>query len=246
MTSNFDEINVDNRDDLGVRQPAYMTIEQPILWLLHEVNGLGIIPHYVTQIQTALIEGQINRARIERHLNHIVKTVRDIQQYGQVIFERSFAFDLSNTDLMDCITAAVNDVTPAIHEKGLQFLLESEFQELSLHCDPFWITVAVRNVLENAVKFTPNGTIAVRCGRYQSWVYIEIEDTGVGIPEEIIGRIFEDRFQASRKSDGMGMGLPIVKSVVERHGGTVTVESEIDKGSSFRLELPTASSTLMS
>jgi CheY-like chemotaxis protein len=100
------------------------------------------------------------------------------------------------------------------------------------------------NLLSNAVKFTPrNGRIEVRISRLDSLLGVTVSDTGVGISEEFLPFIF-DRFtqadtKTTRQHAGLGLGLSIVRHIIELHGGTVTAESEgVGKGTSFRLTLP--------
>jgi two-component system phosphate regulon sensor histidine kinase PhoR len=97
--------------------------------------------------------------------------------------------------------------------------------------------------LDNAIKYTPEkGTIAVTASGTGEGVAIEIRDSGIGIPREDLGRIFERFYRVdrtrSRELGGTGLGLSIVKHIIEAHGGKITVESEIGKGSRFILFLP--------
>ena len=99
------------------------------------------------------------------------------------------------------------------------------------------------NLISNAVKFTPRGgRITVRTGKTKDIVWFEVEDTGIGIPEDRLDSIFERFLQVddtlSRKSEGTGLGLAMVKELTRIHGGVVGVSSELGKGSVFRVELP--------
>jgi signal transduction histidine kinase len=101
------------------------------------------------------------------------------------------------------------------------------------------------NLLSNAVKFTPaGGQIAVRLHRINQHVRLEVADTGIGIPREKLARIFERFYQVdgstTRRYGGVGLGLALVKEIVETHGGTVAVESEVERGTTFCVTLPIA------
>jgi signal transduction histidine kinase len=101
----------------------------------------------------------------------------------------------------------------------------------------------VGNLVSNAVRYTPRGgSVAVRLQRTDSALRLEVEDTGIGIPEDDLPRIFEEFFRSanarSHTSDGTGLGLSIVKAVAEQHGGSVSVESEQGKGTRFTVDLP--------
>jgi signal transduction histidine kinase len=100
------------------------------------------------------------------------------------------------------------------------------------------------NLVGNAIKFTSRGgTITVRARQRASHVVLEVSDTGIGIEDDQLDRIFERFYQVNRSSKkqygGMGLGLALVKEVVEAHGGTVSVTSELGKGSTFAVALPT-------
>ena len=105
------------------------------------------------------------------------------------------------------------------------------------------------NLLDNAIKFTPaGGTVSVAVARAGRGVEIRIADTGIGIPKEELSKLFDRFFRASNavmaEIRGSGMGLFIVKSLLEAHGGTVNVASGIDQGTTFTLWLPFPDATL--
>ena len=99
------------------------------------------------------------------------------------------------------------------------------------------------NLIDNAVKYTPSGgAVHVAAARTAHGVRIDVEDTGIGIAQQHLSRIFERFYRVdrarSRESGGTGLGLSIVKNIVEAHGGTVTAESEFNRGSAFHIFLP--------
>ncbi|MOA29650.1 Sensor histidine kinase RcsC [compost metagenome] len=101
------------------------------------------------------------------------------------------------------------------------------------------------NLLSNAVKFTPEGgTIQITAAATPEGVSIAVRDTGIGIPVSDLPQVFEPFFQVdsglTRLQRGSGLGLPIVKTLVEAMGGTITVSSQPDKGSTFRVTMPLA------
>jgi signal transduction histidine kinase len=112
-----------------------------------------------------------------------------------------------------------------------------------LHADKDLIGVAVSNLVSNAVKYTrPGGTISLRAEADATGVAIVVQDDGIGIPAELKTRIFE-RFTRSdqpevRSRSGSGLGLALVKEIIDVHGGTVTVESQVDRGSRFTISIP--------
>ena len=103
------------------------------------------------------------------------------------------------------------------------------------------IFLAVYNLLDNALKFTRSGdTVEVRASEDGAGVVVEVADTGLGVPEDELPHIFEElyRGQEARGIAGSGLGLALVKAVVERHGGSVTIRSRPGQGSVFGLRLP--------
>ncbi|HCJ58859.1 MAG TPA: PAS domain-containing sensor histidine kinase, partial [Clostridiaceae bacterium] len=117
-------------------------------------------------------------------------------------------------------------------------------EEKIIKCDPDQMERIMLNLISNAVKFTkPGGKISVKLTDKGSSIFISIKDTGIGIPEDKQGMIFE-RFRQVNKSltrdhEGSGIGLSLVKSLVEIHGGTIYLISEPGRGSEFIIELPT-------
>jgi signal transduction histidine kinase len=106
------------------------------------------------------------------------------------------------------------------------------------------IEQVVVNLVTNAAKATPPGTneaITIRIGPGAAGMArLEVIDRGVGIDPEIVGRIFDPFFTTAKVGEGAGLGLAISHTIVTAHGGTLTVESEVGKGSTFRVELPAA------
>jgi len=127
--------------------------------------------------------------------------------------------------------------------KGLSLTFSVPDSTPSLSADPFLVEQMLVNLLDNALKFTETGEVRVSVSREDAgWVRIEVSDTGIGIAEEHIPRLFE-RFYVvdksrSRKLGGTGLGLSIVKHIVQSYGGTVGVESALSHGTRFIVRLP--------
>jgi len=125
-------------------------------------------------------------------------------------------------------------------------LVETEMPGLPLvSADPVAITQCIQNLIDNAIKYSPNGTpVLVQTGRENGEVFLEVSDRGLGIPVSEQPRIFEQFYRARNTEihnvKGAGMGLALVKRIMERHSGRVTVESRPGEGSKFRLVFPPA------
>ena len=127
--------------------------------------------------------------------------------------------------------------------KGLA--LEADLQKLTVCGDEDLLSQVWVNLLHNAIKFTPEGgRIEVSLAAKGESAVVKVSDTGVGIAAEDQMHIFERFYKADRARDrslgGNGLGLSLVKRIIELHGGTITVESEVGKGTTFTLALPTA------
>ncbi|HEY0322955.1 MAG TPA: CHASE2 domain-containing protein [Pyrinomonadaceae bacterium] len=141
------------------------------------------------------------------------------------------------------ITECVRVVSSLTAEKRIQIKLRMEESPPTLFGDPQLLAQAVNNLLINAIKYSPTDSeIDIGSAREDLRVCIYIRDHGYGIPVEFQGRVFEKFFRLERdvKSEtvGTGLGLALVKEIVERHNGQVTLESEPDQGSTFTIHLP--------
>jgi signal transduction histidine kinase len=127
--------------------------------------------------------------------------------------------------------------------KQLRLRVEEGDSSLMISADPSRMEKVVVNLLTNAIKYTkPGGQITLRWYRKEAGTAMEVEDTGVGIPEEDLPRVF-DRFHqvrsnATNQTQGVGIGLALAKELVQAHGGQLEVESEVGRGSKFRIYLP--------
>ncbi len=147
------------------------------------------------------------------------------------------------TQLDKLAQAAVEDFQIAVEKSKLTLRAEIAPPLPPVSGYPAYLRRVVDNLLGNAVKFTPaGGTITVRMWQEGERVVLEVSDSGVGIPSDQLGRIFERFYQvkepARRKRGGIGLGLALVKEIVETYGGEVTVESEVGQGSTFMVTLP--------
>jgi signal transduction histidine kinase len=145
------------------------------------------------------------------------------------------------------IIALIKDITMSVVEyaknKGIKVYFNANAEEKIIACDPDKIERIILNLLSNAIKFTPNGgSIWVDISDCSDSVTINVRDTGIGIPEDKQEAIFQ-RFQQVDKSlrkqqEGSGIGLSLVKALVEKHGGRISLKSKLGSGSEFTITLP--------
>lgn len=143
-------------------------------------------------------------------------------------------------ELVEDITLSVADYT---ENKGLSLIFDTDVEEKIIACDPEKIERIILNLLSNAVKFTPRGgSILVDIKDGMDKIRISVKDTGKGIPKEKIDSIFERFVQVdksfTREHEGSGIGLSLVKALVEFHGGSISVKSQEDQGTEFIIYLP--------
>ena len=134
-------------------------------------------------------------------------------------------------------------VVDYVKNKKRNIIFDTEVEELVMGCDPEIIERIMLNLLSNAVKYTDEGgDIQVNLEIKEGHVVVLVKDNGIGIPKDKQESIFERFVQVdssfTRKCEGSGMGLALVKGLVELHNGVVRVESELGKGSTFIVELP--------
>lgn len=155
----------------------------------------------------------------------------------------NFALNISTCNIIEVVEAIVNSVVEYAELKRIQIIFDTDTEELMFACDLDSIERIVLNLLSNAIKFTPqDGKIFVNIHTFNDCIEIRVKDTGVGISQDKQKLIFE-RFKQvdnllTRSSEGSGIGLSLVQSLVEMHGGSVQVESEYEEGSEFIVKLP--------
>jgi CheY-like chemotaxis protein/two-component sensor histidine kinase len=152
--------------------------------------------------------------------------------------------DVRPVELQSVVAAAVDSVQQAVEARDIHLNVESDAESHLVSGDPDRLQQVVWNLLSNAIKFTPKGgRVGVRLARHGSDVRIKVSDTGQGIPAEFLPHVFERFRQAdgstTRAHGGLGLGLAVVRHLVEQHGGTVSAESAgAQRGATFTVNLP--------
>lgn len=154
-----------------------------------------------------------------------------------------FEIKLKNRNIVDIVESITLSVAQYIESNGINVTFDTDVEEEIIACDPDKIERIMLNLLSNALKFTePGGNIYVNMYDKKDKVRICVKDDGIGIPKEKQKSIFERFIQVdkslSRNREGSGIGLSIVKSLVELHGGTINLISECGKGSEFIIDMP--------
>jgi len=177
---------------------------------------------------------------IKDHASRLMSIINDLTTLSSL--ERGMHLELSDSvNINELIEEVLPIYVSECNKKNLA--LNTEFVELpDITCDRVRIQQAIINLIDNAIRYTDRGEIRIITGESDDYVRVTVEDTGIGIPESSLNRIFE-RFYVvdksrSRKTGGTGLGLSIVKHIVERHNGQILVESKPGQGSRFTILLP--------
>ena len=176
-----------------------------------------------------------NSYRLLRLVNNLIDISRiDIGYYN---------LQPSNYNIVKVIEDITLSIAEYVKHKKINLIFNTDVEEITLACDPDKIERVMLNLLSNAIKYTDdNGDIYVSLNKVNEDVVVSVKDSGVGIPNDKLELIFDRFGQAndilSRRCEGSGIGLSIVKSIVEMHGGKIEVFSEIGKGSEFVFNTP--------
>jgi signal transduction histidine kinase/ActR/RegA family two-component response regulator len=183
------------------------------------------------------------RVMMERQLGHTVRLVDDLLDVSRLTRD-SIELRLERVDLESVVESAMEAVRPVAEETHHDIQITLPRKPVHLHADPVRLSQVLTNLLTNACKYTPpGGHIALDAERRGGKVEVRVTDSGIGMAPELIPSAFEIFSQLERPvatvPGGLGIGLSLVKSLVEKHGGTVTAHSDgADRGTQFVVTLP--------
>ncbi|RJP58169.1 MAG: HAMP domain-containing protein [Deltaproteobacteria bacterium] len=180
---------------------------------------------------------------IEKHTERLNRLITDLLNLSQIESGKTEANNLKPVNLVDVVSRVISNFREIADQKGQKIKMNIPSVLPHVLADKERIETVMENLLDNAVKYTPNnGEVTVSAFEKDDGVQVEVADTGIGIPPKDIPRIFERFYRVdkarSRELGGTGLGLSIVKHIIETHGGKVRAESEAGKGSRFIFNLP--------
>ena len=184
-----------------------------------------------------------SRGVIERQLKHLIRLVDDLLDVSRIA-RGKIVLVSERVNLADIVAAAAETVQPLLEQKKQQLELNAVSTDLFVRGDPVRLTQVVGNLLHNAAKYTGEGGHVVLTTRSSGGrAEIRVRDTGIGISADSMPRIFELFTQIPSErvntSGGLGIGLALVRALVELHGGEIMVASDgLDRGSEFTVRLP--------
>ncbi|WP_438022035.1 ATP-binding protein [Sorangium sp. So ce233] len=227
----------DRRKDEFLAMLAH-ELRNPLAPLLNAVELLKIAGPATPVVERA-------RAIMDRQIGHMTRMVDDLLDISR-ISRGKIALSAERLDLVELARAAALDYRPLLDARGVRFELALPAEPVWLRADATRLTQAIGNLLQNASKFTDDrGSVrlSVVPDRGRGVVSVEVADTGIGIDPAILERIFEPFTQAdrslARSRGGLGLGLALVKGVVELHGGAVRAASAgVGRGAQIAITLP--------
>ena len=213
----------------------------------HELRTpLTMIKGFVETLQDGAsadpVKGPEFLATIGKHVDQLTNLVSDLLELSR-LESREGLPRVMRVEIGGVLKKVVEFMKPAADKRRQSLEVSVDGVAAGVAGDPDYIERAVGNLVDNAIKYTPEGgRIRVSARSAGEAVVIEVADSGIGIPAEDLGRVFERFYRVdrsrSREMGGTGLGLSIVKHVVQVHGGTVDVESDVGKGTTFRVRLP--------
>ncbi len=218
-----------------MRTPLNAVIGLSDLALEHQDDGEKVIG-YLTKIRQA-----------GRQLLTLINDILDLSKIEQ---GGAGTLDTRPADLKKCVEDCAAIFADEAEETGKKFSTEYAIRDQMVFCDPFRLSQILNNLLSNALKYSgPGAEILLRVrqlkyGTAKGQYEITVKDTGFGMSEEFLAHLFQPFARETRftpvQTVGTGLGMPIVKSLVEQMGGTITVESRLGEGSTFTVTLPLA------
>ncbi|MGA1867387.1 MAG: ATP-binding protein [bacterium] len=177
----------------------------------------------------------------KRNVDRLARLINEVLDF-QKLESGHTEFNMMNHDINEVVEEVYKSMAPSVHHKTIDFLLSLTDNLPLIRFDKDKIIQVLTNLINNAVKFTERGRIAIETRREKNIIQVSVCDTGGGIKKEDIPQIFEKFKQIAmskgRNSGGTGLGLAICKEIIERHKGKIWAESECGKGTTVHFVLP--------
>jgi len=213
----------------------------------HELKTpLTAIRNYVETLTGGAIDDKKHNLeflnKIDKHAVNLSVLIDDILEISRLESKKEMG-PFGRIDLAGVVSRAVEMIYERAKKKGISLERKYEGERCFVSGIEEHVYRAVLNLLDNAINYTgEGGTIEIVCAKKEDKIEVSVADTGIGIPPEHLSRIYERFYRVdkarSRELGGTGLGLSIVKHVMNIHNGTVSVESEVGKGSKFTLVFP--------
>jgi signal transduction histidine kinase len=207
--------------------------------IAHELRTpLTITKSHIEAIEDGVIESGKGLENIKGEINRLIRLIKGIEDITTA--EASFFTmrEMEEVNLKEFLSELSEELRPAFEEKRLDITIAKE-DDLMVVADTEKLEKIIRNIISNSLKFTEKGGAWIDYGTVENNFYIEIRDSGKGIPENEIPLIFNRFYRiGGTETGGLGLGLAIVKELVNVMGGRIEVESKVNEGTVFRIYLP--------
>jgi len=248
-TFNFMASSLKERDDKLreysdqqiMKSERLATIGQLAAGVAHEINNpLGTVSIYAQMILDELGKDsescRENIAVIMKQTNRAGRIVKDLLE-----FARQSEPEMRMLNINDVLTKAMSITTHAAELQNIRLLTDLSPELPDIQGDSDKLEQVFVNIMINALQAMPDGgtlTVCTRVTEDNGFVEIEISDTGCGIPQEHLSKLFDPFFSTKRTGEGTGLGLSVTLGIVEKHNGTIDVKSTVGEGSTFVIRLP--------
>ncbi len=180
--------------------------------------------------------------KIDKHSNSLVHLINNLLDIAR-IESGKVQMEMKDIFIKEMLDSIVDIITPQIKEKNISLKINSKIKFDRIKVDPSQMERVFLNLLSNAVKFTPEkGMVTIDIEDKNDDAQFSIEDTGIGIPSQDIPKVFQEFFRADNAMDqkikGSGLGLSLVKKIIEAHKGKIWFDSELGKGTRFTFTIP--------
>lgn len=202
-------------------------------------NSINTSIGFASRILSGKIENQNEYLKIVLdELTTVENLISDFLEFSRLEAKESIP-QIKEIDLYNIILKQVENITLKANEKNISVLFETGTDSLPIiYADDNMIKRVISNILDNAIKYTnPGGKIIIRLKNTNEEVLVQIQDNGIGIPEDKQRYIFDAFYRAISDHKGSGLGLSIAKKIIESHGGRIWVDSVYGKGSTFSFTL---------
>lgn len=211
-----------------------LNIFYSIIQLLDKTEAIGI-KEFKEAYDKYSASLKLNSKRMLRLINNIVDSTR--------IDTGDLKAEFGNYEVVSIVEDIVMSIVPFAQSKNISVEFDTNIEEHFIKCDPVMIEKIVLNLVSNSIKYTEGeGSIKVELMLKDDILEMDFKDTGIGIPQELKDKIFHrfSRVDSSlkRANEGSGIGLNIVKSMIEVHNGSISVDSILNEGSTFKVKLP--------
>jgi signal transduction histidine kinase len=208
--------------------------------MAHQIGTpLNLISGYVQLLIQSLPPGSASLDRLKAIQDQIAKVTTIVRT--ALDSSRRRAIPHERADLGELVRRVCQMASPMVQEAGVQVELLVPDQSAELLADRVQLELAILNLISNSVDaMSSGGKLTVRLGRVDNRLRLEVEDTGSGIPPDLLAHIFDPWVTTKEQGKGSGLGLSIARQVIASHGGTIRVDSGLGRGARFTIDLPAA------